>query len=193
MKRSPSSKALSNAPPGYEASDGGWRAPASSAGTPAPWFSAAPAAAAWCSPPRPSEWFPYSSACLWGIQETRIYSQSQLTSWPEQHSILLFFYFFYFSVHYEQFKDSGMCEMGERWWWGGGYEEEADERTVTVDHTLTDHLTWVSRFPALWSGHWCWTSVCVQLREFTQETFWVNSKQEGKQYLSILNVFFLWC
>lgn len=75
-------------PPVCEASDGGLRAPASSVCTQAPWLSAAPAVASWYSPLRLSEWCPYSSACLWGIQETKIYSQSQLTSWPEKHRIL---------------------------------------------------------------------------------------------------------
>lgn len=75
-------------PPVYEASDGGLRAPASSVCTQVPWLSAAPAVASWYSRQRLSEWCPYSIACLWGIQETKIYSQSQLTSWPEQLRIL---------------------------------------------------------------------------------------------------------
>lgn len=83
-----------------------------------------------------------------GDKDLQSESADRLTG-TARHSFILFF--FSFSVHSEQFKDSGVRETGERWWRGGegGDEEEVDERTVTVDHTLTDRLTWVSRFPAL--------------------------------------------
>lgn len=42
-----------------------WRAQASSDGSPAPWPSAAPAAASWCSRRMPSGWCLCSSACPW--------------------------------------------------------------------------------------------------------------------------------
>lgn len=42
-----------------------WRAPASSGGSPAPWPSAALAAASWCSRQTPSGWCLCSSACPW--------------------------------------------------------------------------------------------------------------------------------
>lgn len=45
--------------------DADWRAPASSAGSPAPWPAAAPAAASWCSRRTPSGWCLCSSACPW--------------------------------------------------------------------------------------------------------------------------------
>lgn len=77
--------------PGFEVTSGGLRAPAFSVGTPAPWLSAAPAAAFGCSPPRPSEWSPYSSACLWGRQKTKVHIQSQLTIWPADWSSKGFF------------------------------------------------------------------------------------------------------
>lgn len=79
--------------PGSAASGVGWRAPASSACTPAPWSSAAPSAAAGCSPPRPSEWFPYSSACLWG--GFRRQGSTVRVSWPaDRNSAGILFFFF---------------------------------------------------------------------------------------------------
>lgn len=69
--------------PVHEAWGGDLYAPASAVCTPAPWLSAALAVASWYSRQRLSEWCPYSSACLWGIQETKVHSQSQLTSWPQ--------------------------------------------------------------------------------------------------------------
>lgn len=77
--------------PGSEATSGGLRVPAFSVCTPAPWLSAAPAVAFGCSPPRPSEWSPYSSACLWGRRKTKVHSQSQLTFWPAAGSSKGFF------------------------------------------------------------------------------------------------------
>ena len=48
-------------------SDGGWRVLVSSAGSPALWHVAALSVASWCSPRRPWEWCPCSSAYPWGV------------------------------------------------------------------------------------------------------------------------------
>lgn len=60
-----SQKIMQNCLPVSSTWDVDWRAPASSAGSPAPWPSAAPAAASWCSRRMLSGWYLCSSACPW--------------------------------------------------------------------------------------------------------------------------------
>lgn len=63
LQQEPNPKGIKTHLPVSSASGVGWRALASSAGSRAPWPSAAPAAASWCSPRRPSGWCLCSSAC----------------------------------------------------------------------------------------------------------------------------------
>lgn len=71
-------------------------------------------------------------------------------SGPADRNSTAFFYSFLFFLSRSTMSNLGTvgCVKWEKGGGGGG-EEEVEERTVTVDHTLTDHLTWVSRFPAL--------------------------------------------